>query len=61
MECHSKRVAADFVLLKFLRAMGVANAPEVSGRFRMTWSVPINVKDILTVVARKRPIEEGSG
>ncbi|MNK56728.1 Methyltransferase domain protein [compost metagenome] len=53
MEFLTKRVSANFLLLKLARSIGLKRLEGSLAGASFSWAIPINLGDILTVMARK--------
>lgn len=53
MEYLAKRVSANFLLLKLARSFGLKRLEGSLASSSFSWAIPINLGDILTVMARK--------
>ncbi|MHA3904146.1 class I SAM-dependent methyltransferase [Castellaniella sp. WN] len=53
MEYLAKRVSANFMLLKLARSFGLKYLEGPLAGASFSWAIPVNLGDILTVIARK--------
>lgn len=54
MEYLAKRVSANFLLLKLARSFGLKRLEASLAGSSLSWAIPVNLGDILTVMARKK-------
>lgn len=52
-KAFAKQVSCNFLLLKLARSFGLPKAGEFFTKLPLSWAIPINLGDILTIVARK--------
>lgn len=54
-KCHGKSVSVQFVAVKLVRTLRLYRAERLARTVPMDWKIPVNLFDIITVVATRRP------